>query len=490
MLLRFISMFIVIPFLSKEPSIYGIYAFCISVVFFLGYADFGFLNASQKYAAECVAKNEGTREIEFVGFGSYILFSFTFLFSIVFFYFGFNPHCLIKGIDNIEKLNTAKNLFYIIAVFAPVTALQRTLSMIFDIRLDSYKVQRVFILSSLISISSVWFFFGNGKYEIVSYFLFTQIVNFFSLILGFYLAKRHYLYDFKGLVKNVRWSSDIYKKVKSLSFSGLYVMILWILFYELDSVIIGRTIGTEEVALYAIAFSFASLFRSLFAILYSPFLVRMNYFISNGDEKGLNNFIVQLILFTSPLVLYPTIAVAIISKPLILTWVGPAYNESIYLMRCFVLAYSLSFISYTFSTMLYAKSGIKEMYVLSTIQTLVYWIGVALSFSFFGLLSFGLFKLITAVFSEFYYFRISSKYLICSLKDLSFQLYRMLFKPLVFLVISLYSVSIFFPTEKSTINLLIVIGASAFIVAMSYVILYFTSLKTQILVKKVLESLK
>lgn len=49
---RFLSMFIVIPFLSGEPSIYSISAICISLSIFLNYADMGFLKATKKYAAE------------------------------------------------------------------------------------------------------------------------------------------------------------------------------------------------------------------------------------------------------------------------------------------------------------------------------------------------------------------------------------------------------------------------------------------------------
>lgn len=489
MILRFISMFIVIPFLTKDPSIYGVYAFSISVIFFLGYADLGFLNAGQKYAAECVANDKRSEEMEFIGFGSYILLLFTLLFSLVFFYFGFNPHALIKGLDNYEKVSTATNLFFIIAFFAPVNALQRTVSMIFDIRLDSHKIQRITIFSSLISILSVFYFFKNGKYEIVSYFLFSQIVNLLFVIIALLVAKRLYDYDIKIFIKKIRWNLSVYRKVKSLSFSGLYVMILWILFYELDSIIIGKTLGVQKVAVYSIAFSFASLFRSIFAILFSPFVVRLNYFISNGDEQGLNNFVTQLFFVSAPLVVFPTVALALVSRPLILTWVGNNYVESIDLMRCFVLGYSLSFISYTFSALLYVKSGVKEMYALSTIQTSVYWIGVFFSFSTFGLLSFGIFKLIAVIISEYFYFKISTKYLMSSTKELFFKVFRIIFLPLLFLIFTLYLASNFLPTEKSSNNLFIVIALTGGIIALSYLMLYFTSSNVRILVKKILDSL-
>ncbi|MFA4979141.1 MAG: hypothetical protein WC589_16620, partial [Sphingobacterium sp.] len=40
--LNFLSMFVVIPFLSSNPQLYGVYTICISTSIFLAYADLGF----------------------------------------------------------------------------------------------------------------------------------------------------------------------------------------------------------------------------------------------------------------------------------------------------------------------------------------------------------------------------------------------------------------------------------------------------------------
>ena len=66
-------MFIVIPYLTSEPEIYGIYTVCISVSIFLAYADLGFLSAGQKYAAEYFAKGKRQEEIKVIGFTTFIL---------------------------------------------------------------------------------------------------------------------------------------------------------------------------------------------------------------------------------------------------------------------------------------------------------------------------------------------------------------------------------------------------------------------------------
>ena len=59
---KFLSLFIVTPYLTSDKPIYGIFAVCVSVTIFLSYSDLGFMMAGQKYAAECYAKGDRTEE--------------------------------------------------------------------------------------------------------------------------------------------------------------------------------------------------------------------------------------------------------------------------------------------------------------------------------------------------------------------------------------------------------------------------------------------
>ena len=254
---RFLSLFIVVPFLSKDPEIFGVYSICISLGIFLNYADLGFLKASKKYAAEFFAKNDRLGEMKFLGFGSFILSLFTLIITILIMYFSYNPELLIDGLNSKIKSNISSDLLFILAIFTPLTIFKRLIEMIFEIRLENFIVRRVFLFASLITIFSVFYFFGNNNYMIVEYFLFFKIIDFLAVLISFFIAKNKYSYDLLKLFSYIKFDFSVYNKSYKLAYSGLYIMFSWVLFYEIDQIFIGKYLGTQKVAIYAIAFSFS-----------------------------------------------------------------------------------------------------------------------------------------------------------------------------------------------------------------------------------------
>ena len=478
-------MFIVTPYLAKEPSIYGIYAVCMSVTIFLNYADLGFLRAGQKYAAECYARGERAEEMKYIGFGTFVLLVFALLCASLFFYLGYHPQALIKGLDTPEKISTASGLLLILAWFTPVTVLQRMVSMIFEIRLESYVNQRISLCASIVTIGSVFHFFGSGNYRIVPYFFFSQAVNLISVIVCVWLARRKYDYCIKQLLRCVRFDSAVYRKANRLAYSGLYVIVVWIVFYELDQITIAKLLGVDKVATYAIAFAVATLFRSIYGILFSPFLVRANYFVGNGDDEGLKRFCLQLFSLSAPLVVIPTVAIALVVKPFIMSWVGANYGDSVDLARLFSLIFTLSFISYIGSMILIVKEQIAEMYVIATIQPVIFWLGILSTYSSWGLMSFASFKLIATIAGDAYYFYILMKYLQIPTKTLLRKAIYPLVLPLTFLITVLVVANGYLPCERAKLNLLIVLGTTGLCIVVCFCIQYITSSDIRIVAKNI-----
>lgn len=170
-LLNLASMFIVIPMITDNKIVYGVYSVCISTAMFLSYADLGFVSAGIKYAGESYAKGDHKDELKFYGFSGFILFIFVAIIAAIYLLFSYNPSLLINDIQNSLYLSIASSLLFIQAVFSFNTVLQRFVSGVFQVRIEGFVFQRITIVGALIKIISVFYFFGSGKYDIVGYFL-------------------------------------------------------------------------------------------------------------------------------------------------------------------------------------------------------------------------------------------------------------------------------------------------------------------------------
>lgn len=475
LVLNFLSMFIVIPYLTSEPTTYGIYTVCISFTLFLAYADLGFMGAGQKYAAECFARGEIKDEIKIIGFTNFILLIFLLLFSVGFFVLSFQPELLVNGLTTEKQITIASSLLLILALFTPITLLQRLLQMIFGIRMEDFIIQRTNIVASILKILSVLWFFGNGQYNIVGYFLFTQIISLLAAIFTLIIAKKRYNYNFLTLFKAIHFNRKVYHKTKSLAFTSLYLTISWILYYELDPVIIGKFLGANQVAVYAIGLTILTFFRSILGIVFSPFNIRFNHFVGFGDEEGLKSFVFQVVSILAPIVVIPIVTIAILAHSFVLSWVGPDYLESVEIMQYLVFCNLFAFINYPIATLLMAKERQNEMYFIGTLLPFVFWLGILLTFQFWGLKSFAVFKLVAFLMSAVVYYGIMLKYLEVNFFVSIEKIIKPMFFPILFLIISAFAIRDYLPDTKAKINLLIVASSVGFLIVFAFVIQYFSS---------------
>ncbi|WP_160171309.1 MATE family efflux transporter [Flavobacterium seoulense] len=483
-------MFVVIPYLTSDPVSYGIYSVCISFSIFLAYADLGFLGAGQKYAAEYFAKGNREEEIKVIGFTNFILLIFLVLFSVGFFVLSSNPHLLVKGIDTPNQYYIASSLLLILAVFTPTTLLQRLLQMVFGIRMEDFIIQRTNIIGSVFKILSVLWFFREERYDIVGYFLFTQIVNFIAALFTLLIARNRYNYNFKSLIQSIYFNRIIYDKTKGLAFASLFMTISWILYYELDSISIGMFIGASKVAIYAVGLTILSFFRSIFGILFSPFNVRFNHFVGIGDEKALKTFYLQIVTILAPVVVFPIVAIAILAKPLVFSWVGSNYENSVTVIQILVFCNIFAFITYPTNFMLIAKERQKTLYFISTLLPVIFWTGIMLTINLFGVNSFAIFKLMAFIFSALFLFKMMTDYLDYNVLSSIRIIFLPMLVPMVFLVLGSFFVSNYLPQEKSKINLLIVSGTIGGLIISSFFIQYFVSEKWRKQIIKTLKVLK
>lgn len=339
-----LSMTIVLPLISSNTSIYGIYVLCISITSFLQYTDLGFLSAGQKYASEYFALNDMKNEIKMLSFVHFIMFVFLLICICVILYFSWQPNIIIPDLDR-GNTKVASSLFFILGVTSPFILMQRYAQSIFTIRIKDDIYQKIDLIVNILKIGCVYFFQENNYVDIINYFIFIQILNILTVLISFSFIKYKYAYDLKLILKSFRFDAIVYNKTKALAVSTMISTVSWVIFFQMDSFIISKTFGINSVAIYAIPFFLLSFINSLYNTIYYPFLFRFNHFIVSKNHERLYNFSAKIFEFTFPLFILPITVLILLMKPLIIGWVGLGYNDSIIIGQ--ILLGSLYFIFIT-----------------------------------------------------------------------------------------------------------------------------------------------
>lgn len=413
-----ISMLIVVPYISDNKTVYGVYAVCISISIFLSYTDLGFFSAGMKYAGESFARNNREEEYKLFGFAGFILFVFISLVALVYLIFSLVPSLLISDLYDTKNIKIASQLLLIQAIFSYNTLLMKIVDGVSGIRIEGYLTQKYIISGHILKIASIFYFFAGSNYDIVGFFLFTKIIDFLVAIIGLFIVKNRYNYQFQNLIKNFRFNKVVFSKTKSLAFGSFFVTILWIVYYELDTVVISKNLGPNEVAIFAVGFTFAKVLRSLTSLIFGPFNARYNHFVGLKDEKGLREFIIKVINFTMPLTIFTVISLSLLSKQIVLTWVGPNYSESIPIVILLLLPGVFFFINLPTDSLLVSLVRIKDIYKISITKVFVYWIGIAATVNFGGIVSFALFRFISEFIISIMYLNI-----LLSILEIKFSLF-------------------------------------------------------------------
>ena len=483
---NFAAIFIVTPFLTSNQTIYGIYTLVIASYMFLSYADFGFLGAGMKFASEYHAQNNLKEEIKVIGFTGFIFLVFVLFYAVGVFFLAFNPDILISSLANEKERNIASKLLSILALFSPVFVMQRIVQIIFAIRLRDYIFQKIIIVSNVIKILFAILIFSNKSYPIVTFFLFSQVCTLLAVLIGLFIAKNLFGYEFKLFFNCFKFSKEIYLKVKKIAFVSIFLTLCWILFYELDPFVISKLLGSKHLAIFAIGFTLMEYFRSIFGIIFSPFIAKFNHFIGLKDFNGLHNLFKKVLIMTLPLTVFPVLAVSITIKSFIYCWVGEQYADSVPIAKFLVLSFLFSFLSSPTGILIMAYEKAKLLYITSAMLPLIYWLGVFFTFQFIGLQAFSDFKVVAFFIIAIIYLNLIATIL----KEQFWPFLVSLVLPAILPVLFIFGITFltknYLPIEKSIFNLFIYFVYTGLVIMFAFIVYYFSSFEFKKNINKII----
>lgn len=456
-ILGFVSLFIIVPYLSHDKILYGTYSVCTSLSIFFSYADLGFLSSANKYAAEYYVRKDLDAEQRIIGFTAFVMLLVFVVLAGIIFFIGLKPELIIPEIiAGSKQFYIAKSLLITLAISCPIIIAQRILSIIYTIRVEEYKYQSYAIVGSIIKILSVFVFFYDGKYQIVEYYIFYQFVNLLIVLIAFIKTKQ-YGYKLSEFASKVTFNKYIFNKVKGLTGTLLLAMIAMVLYNELDQIAISNIISIEAVAVYSIAFSALSFVRSYISILFSPYASRYNHYTGLDNEEGLILFVRKVIILITPLVVIPIITLSIFSKSFIISWVGELYSESATVLSILVFAYIINCFKEPLNSYLVAKEQNSVLRKYNILLPIFYWFIVLSTIKLYGLYSFAVAKTFSSLVIGICYVvvvkRITMNHGFTLMKTI--QLLRLFFIPSLAACIVSYSLSKFSILNYSASSLLL-----------------------------------
>lgn len=392
--LGFASLFIVIPSLSFDKEIFGIYSVCTSLTIFFSYADLGFLASGTKYAAEYYIQGKHNDEVRIIGFTAFIMVIVFLILGLGVAILGIFPKLLIPElVEGTSKYAISRALLLTLAISCPIIIGQRILGLIFTIRVEDYKFQRFSILGNVLRICSVFYFLHGERYMIVEYFIFYQAVS-LMIVISAMIYARKYGYNIREVLLAFRFDNEVFDKMKKLSGTALVLALSMIIYYELDQVVISHTLGVKAVATYSAALSVLTLVRTFCAIVYAPYASRYNHFVGLKDIDGLVGFVNKMIVMFAPIVVIPILTLSIFAYPFVVSWIGNKYEDSSILVSFMVLSFISNFVKDPISGYFVAREKNEILVKYNLLMPTVYWVGIILTIHYLGLLSLASFKCI------------------------------------------------------------------------------------------------
>ena len=408
----FLSLFIVVPFLSSNKELYGLYTFCASFQLYLSYADIGFLSAGQKYAAECYAKDDRKGETKIFCFVGFVLLCLILPFSVLLFIAAVNPRIVINELAS-ANVNVGRLLFLTIAIVSPIQVLlQRVSQSVLTIRVKEYISSRIDIVGSLVKIVSVLFFFTGGRYMICEYFLFINCVTIVCCLVTIGIIEWTENYRFRDILESIRWSKQVFDQTKYLAFSSLGATVAWLLYYELDLIYIGKLFSITDVAYYSVCFTLLNFIRNISNILYGPYSQRFNHFVALNDEKSMKKMLHILVKNTYPLYIFGCCLLSSISFYFIVLWVGNEYVPSVPILSVLAFFFVFHYISQPAGYLAIAKEQYKVINIQAIVMSVLFLIlVVVLRATGMGLMSFVIAKVSIAIIQGIYLAVFMSKWI-------------------------------------------------------------------------------
>jgi O-antigen/teichoic acid export membrane protein len=385
------------PFIIRSlgQSEYGLYILLGSLVGYISLLDFGLANTIVRFVAKYRANNDKEGEQNFLATILIIYIAISVLVVATGCIFYSNLETIFDKSLESDELEKAKTLMLLLifnmtivlpgGTFAGIcTGYEKFIFPRF-VNIIRYILRSVVVVVALL--------YGGKAISIVAI---DTILNLVIILINMYYV----FYVLKVKIKLKKIDKALIKTIFSYSMWIFVFAMIGELFWKSGQMILGITISTEAVAVFAVAITLSSYFGAFAGAINSVFLPRATNMLENrSNRKELTAFFVKIGRILTFLLLYIWGAFILFGKHFIVLWVGDAYSDAYLMSAIMMTAYILPLVQ-NFANSLIEASGqfkFKVKVYFTCISTGIilgailvprygYW-AITLSYSFFWIIS-------------------------------------------------------------------------------------------------------
>lgn len=322
-------------------SDYGLYTLVSSVVSYLSLFSLGFTGAYLRFYS--AAELEGEKRTAQINGMFMTVFAFL---GILAFVCGMVLSCYPKALFGYkllpDELHTAQVLMRILVINIALTFP----ASVFDSMLvahEQFAFQRsVNIIGTIVNplVALPLLLAGYGSVSMVCV---TTAVTLAKLLINIIICTRKFHFSFSFTNFDMR----VLKEMTSFSMFIFINMLIDQINWNVDNYILGRIVGTVEVAVYGVAAQLRAMFSSFSSPISNVYAPRVNRIIASRDdsEKAMTELLERVGRIQYMLVLYIFVGFVFCGKIFIQRWAGTGYENSYYtaLLLLFPLIICLPF---------------------------------------------------------------------------------------------------------------------------------------------------
>ncbi|PIQ19104.1 MAG: hypothetical protein COW66_02860 [Flavobacteriaceae bacterium CG18_big_fil_WC_8_21_14_2_50_34_36] len=334
--------FLYIPFVLDKigKDSYGLFAIVSSVIAYIAILDFGINDSTLRYFVKYRKESSEKIKINILGSVSSIYSIIGILVVIASVIVYFCIELLFSNTFSIQELILFKKMYVISAVSIFFTVFFNPVGAILN-AYEKFIVLKVTDILVFIATTITIVFFLNTGYGVVEMVLISAIFNIGSIIFKY----SYVISKYKIRYPTYKPSKIYLKEIVLYAGPIFIVVIIEQIYWKLDNIIIGATIGATMVTYYAMGIVFQKYilsFATAISRIMTPDLIK-SIDLNNSINSLTNNYIktsrIQLIV-----VLLIILNLIFWGKSFLIIWIGEEYIISYYVLLLIMIPFSLEII--------------------------------------------------------------------------------------------------------------------------------------------------